>query len=1053
MSVLTQVYGFTKEESARKALEAEKNKQFQGQAECQRDAVTGYCVTPVPIVNKELEAQAPSSFYEREVAPQLGAFIVTLGNGNLGAIFTNAGKLFLNNLAAKSMQKLLQLGFLSIIGSQQDSLEDLQLGSLEDVYASGGGRRLSAERAFADFLVPSPVAVDSYNYVAEMADCGDEKNRGYLTCSIDQGLQSALAQAEAGAPLTIKEAIDKNYLHPDWVLYGPDFTDKNSSFKCALEGYCYSNLVKLRLWRILPVGFELAAKQSKPDSRVTLRNALAHFNDVNNNSGLQHLIDPDWVIKAPTTRCGALTYGSIYLADQNQRAQYCADPQSCVKEDANGQCAKDTSDASWGYCLREKNVWRLGGDSCDAQYNTCTAYTNGKGGKVAYLASTLDKGFCSAQNAGCRGYSVVRDDGLSGWHASKSIFLNKKAEQCAVTNEGCSKFVKTDGSEVALKKALSLLEPNNSSSAGYNCYGERNGVAAIGESLSGGVGSWPVNKADLYKIFSTWTEKQKTECGRFAGVCSADEVGCERYTPDNGNPPIPGILSANDVCPAQCAGYETYIEQPTVFASTAVTTNFIPQTAQACQSNYVGCDEFINLENQAGGGEAKSYFSELRACSQDEATAATGAATYYTWEGSDTAGYQLKSYSLMEGGYTINRDDYISGTNKVFTIMPAYNSTASFNAGIIKCNPVIYANRATDLNFDQDCREFYNKNGEKSYVLSSKTITYDPVNCQKFRKGESTQTSCTETGGAWDAQGFCIYLAIPDEGRSCPATANGCRAYKGNAGNNFQVMLTENYDRFKPGQPAGNGNQYSAEALSLNGVSLKVVSGILSHTGNGEASKNVAYLISFWVKGNQGDLTAAVFPSEPNGLPKKPTPAGVTLPPPQIVKINTEWAAYTVGPFNISWGQNQASSTFKLSNSGGAFFIDNLVVKKMTDNIYQIKNSWNTPASCDNTLEDPYGVSAGGTAGNPLRLVPQAQLGCANYKNSKFETATVKSFTSMCREEAVGCEKLTDTFNNAATSTYYYNVECRLSGGGPTKNISNQPLACKDNQGLERCQI
>ena len=1068
LSVLTQIYGFTKEESARKALEAEKNKQLQGQAECQKDAVTGYCVTPVPIVNKEMEAQAPSSYYEREVAPELGAFLVTLGNGNLGAIFTNAGKLFLNNLAAKSMQKLLQLGFLSIIGSQQDSLENLQLGSLSDVYASGGGSRASAERAFADFLVPSAVAVDSYNYVGEMANCGDENNRGYLTCSIDQGLQSALAQAEAGVPLTIKEAIDKNYLHPDWVLYGPDFTDKNSSFKCALEGYCYSNLVKLRLWRILPVGFELAAKQSKPDSRVTLRNALAHFNDVNNTSGLQHLIDPDWVIKAPTTRCEALTYGSIYLASQNQRAQYCADPQSCVKEDATGQCAKDTSDASWGYCLREKNVWRLGGDSCDAQYNTCTAYTNGKGTKVAYLSSTLDKGFCSAQNTGCRGYSLERDANLTGWQAGKSIFLNKKAEQCLQTNEGCSKFIKTDGSEVDLKKATSLLNSDYVASSGYNCYGEKNGVGGAGsEALSGGLGSWPVNKADLYKIFSIWSEKQKTECGRFAGVCAAEEVGCERYTPDNGNPPIPGILSANDTCPVQCAGYETYIEQPTVFSSAAITASFIPQTAQACESNYVGCDEFINLENQAG--EAKQYFSELRACSKGE-TDPSDEGTFYTWEGSDTSGYQLKSYTLKTGLYqdrlyiynaSLHYLDDAEADPEQSLAPPAYNTSNVMKVDEYaqKCNRDVYKNRLNPgTNLDPDCREFYDKNGKKSYRLYSKTITIDAARCQKFRKSESTETSCTDTGGAWDAQGFCVYLAIADEGRSCPAAANGCRAYKGNAGNNFQVIATETYENQKPGQSDGQGNQFSAESLSLNGVSLKVVNGtLISGPRNGpDQGKTESYLISFWLKGNQGDLTATVFPSDSAGIFTPLTALGITdaqHAPLQVVKINSEWATYTVGPFNINWDRTQASTTFKLSNNGGTFFIDNLVVKKMTDNIYIVKNSWNTPASCDNTLDDPYGASQGGTAGNPLRLVPQAQLSCANYKNSKFETATVKSFTSMCREEAVGCEKLTDTYNNAATSTYYYNVECRLSGGGPSKNISNQPLACKDTQGVARCEI
>jgi len=211
LSVLNQLYGFTKEESLRKELGAEKQIQFGGEAIAPTDPVTGKVLTPKEIVKKAEEAQAPSEL-AKDVKQNVSDFTSALSTGNLSAVFTNATKLFVNNLASKSMQKLLELGFISIFGNGQESLENLQLGSLENVYETGGGTRASAERAFASFLTPTLTSVERYEYVGEMTNCSDEKNRGYLTCAIDEGLQSALAQAEAGAPLTVKEAMDKNFL-------------------------------------------------------------------------------------------------------------------------------------------------------------------------------------------------------------------------------------------------------------------------------------------------------------------------------------------------------------------------------------------------------------------------------------------------------------------------------------------------------------------------------------------------------------------------------------------------------------------------------------------------------------------------------------------------------------------------------------------------------------------------------------------------------------------------------------------------------------------------
>ena len=151
-----------------------------------------------------------------------------------------------------------------------------------------------------------------------------------------------------------------------------------------------------------------------------------------------------------------------------QRGEYCADVQNCVEEDESGQC----NQGSWGYCLKEKNRWLLGADSCDEQFNTCTTYANSKGQTASYLANTIEKSICNADNVGCRAYAVsseLKDDKWQ-WDTAQSgqrIYFNAKATQCDYSNEGCSLFQRTGfgligGAEVSnekvnLKKAPSII--------------------------------------------------------------------------------------------------------------------------------------------------------------------------------------------------------------------------------------------------------------------------------------------------------------------------------------------------------------------------------------------------------------------------------------------------------------------------------------------------------------------------------------------------------------------------------------------------------------------
>ncbi len=137
-------------------------------------------------------------------------------------------------------------------------------------------------------------------------------------------------------------------------------------------------------------------------------------------------------------------------------------------------------------------------------------------------------------------------------------------------------------------------------------------------------------------------------CDNYALECKANEVGCQGYLPANGDPEVSGVTTNADVCPETCVGYNHYLEAPTYFdkvedpAAEKHAYDFIPETAQACPVAAAGCEQFTNLSGQSS--EESEYFTYLRQCVQRNANANF----YYTWEGSDTTGFQLKKWEFLK---------------------------------------------------------------------------------------------------------------------------------------------------------------------------------------------------------------------------------------------------------------------------------------------------------------------------------------------------------------------------------------------------------------------
>ena len=365
---------------------------------------------------------------------------------------------FVNTLASKLLQKMISGLF---------PLGDLIFGPEEDVFGSGsmtkatsGGAEQAAER-FSFLNKPNLEFTSSiYDSAAEFASCPTD----YATpnnCVIDNKFYDIINSAKNGTPMTVQDALDQGLLDSGMPLISSS-DPRNKDEYCYTEGYCYSNLVKLRKARIIPIGWEIAAENSPDTDPWTLGLVVQGFYDcqIDGEGNVVpdashpycHLIDPNWVIKEPLTQCRSMAYTQAETPGTGSRVQMCVDAPTCVSEDEDGNCK-----GGWEYCTKEKSVWRFAGDSCPGQYDSCRALNNvTTGANASYLINTIDYGNCTADNVGCKWYSTKRDtaaeDALAAagtvssvWDENAKIYFDKEINDntCTDRSEGCTEFIRT----------------------------------------------------------------------------------------------------------------------------------------------------------------------------------------------------------------------------------------------------------------------------------------------------------------------------------------------------------------------------------------------------------------------------------------------------------------------------------------------------------------------------------------------------------------------------------------------------------------------------------
>ncbi|KKW31331.1 MAG: hypothetical protein UY76_C0060G0006 [Candidatus Uhrbacteria bacterium GW2011_GWA2_52_8d] len=600
-------------------------------------------------------------------------------------------------------------------------------------------------------------------------------------------------------------------------------------------------------------------------------------------------------------------------------------------------------------------------------------------------------------------------------------------------------------------------------------------------------------------------ETDPEECDSYAQVCSAQEVGCSLYTPEDGDPSVPAIISELDECPSECVGYTTYKQEATDFESESFPLYFIADSASACSSQYVGCDSYTNLGTVSAGGEGIEYYTDLRFCLSNAIVDSTSAAktpeTYFTWEGSDNQGYQLQTWTLLESNYSGSLNSFTSSPYFAETkpgLAPCTHITmASENE--VECDDTLALMKADvwdnadcdehdDIFENPDCREFFDTEGNIHYRQYSDTISISDE-CFAYRKDESNESDCGASGGWWTDQGFCRYYVLPEESTQCLAEQNGCREYTGGTGRNATTVLNETfesgtYEDFVMADLSYYPDTISIsnESVATEGHSLYVLApsggmaGIettqiyldstattetydeagdeagtsTTCTGNGgtvgdggcDVTDDIdgdgsddedcsvldgeescgaltdvlvagkTFVLDFWAKGN-GDLYVTFEEEGGTGDTHDFVDPDATSSVP--VALDGSWALYSFGPIDTSAYEDfDENAVIRFATDAGMeFYLDNITLKQVEENITIIKDSWVVPSTCDQTSE---GVDS-----------DQYYLGCEAYTDHNGSDVDLYQFSDLCSEEVVGCEGFYQSANSESPYTQVYNARCVYS--------------------------
>ena len=285
-----------------------------------------------------------------------------------------------------------------------------------------------AENKFANLITSKEKVGNKYDVLLKLASCSDSAklNPNVTDCVIDNSFSEQIKKMTYVKDLP----SDSNGTNILGRAFAPIISQTNS-----LETEIpYRSILILRKYRIVPVGWEIAANKIHNNEVTTTAGVSAkrwtlgevmncyYGQGINNcnTDAFKGLVNPNWLLKVYEAFCRREGFGAHNSAGNNQtgdiaRDTYCADEQQCLADDSKGNCK------AYGYCSEERALWDVG-NSCQAAYNTCQTYSGRSGTAGSLLKNSLDFSNCSNLNVGCQ--ALTTNFNLAGaiWNGE---FLNE----------------------------------------------------------------------------------------------------------------------------------------------------------------------------------------------------------------------------------------------------------------------------------------------------------------------------------------------------------------------------------------------------------------------------------------------------------------------------------------------------------------------------------------------------------------------------------------------------------------------------------------------------
>ena len=274
------------------------------------------------------------------------------------ALYDNLGKVttdIIVDAANIFMNQYLITGWQTLTGSLSDTTSQTNLASY---YNSSSPGRAAIEAKISTLTEPV-FAEGAVNVLSNLSACLDESNPGPTDCVIPDGFSQAIA-----GKMTVIDAVKQGLLPGAWPFGFNKFGEDKLSYT---QGYPFRSILILRKYRVLPIGWELAAQDiqrqyiqkltgddlvtKKPDG-VSLNDLLACYDQNDDLPGYyaewcRGLVDPYWVLKLPDYYCKAKGFGPVIQGEISQTpsgVKYCSTDSGKTMAKVDGEQKECTAD-------------------------------------------------------------------------------------------------------------------------------------------------------------------------------------------------------------------------------------------------------------------------------------------------------------------------------------------------------------------------------------------------------------------------------------------------------------------------------------------------------------------------------------------------------------------------------------------------------------------------------------------------------------------------------------------------------------------------------------